>query len=67
MLPRYATQRDLDGSWSVRDTTTGQIAIVRGMPVVGLTEGMAAMRARKLNAEDPHRSEKAIEQTKPFE
>jgi hypothetical protein len=49
MSPRYVLQRDLDGTWSVRETATNGPAILRGSPLAGLSEKMAANHARKLN------------------
>jgi hypothetical protein len=50
MLLRYVVQRDLDGTWSVRETATNSPVTVRGSALVGLSEKMAASRARKLNS-----------------
>ena len=46
---RYVLQRDLDGTWSVRETATNSPALLRGSLLNGLTEKMAANHARKLN------------------
>jgi hypothetical protein len=49
MLARYVVQRDLDGTWSVRETATNNPASLRGTALVGLSEKMAANHAKKLN------------------
>ena len=50
MFFRYVVQRDLDGTWSVRESATNSPALLRGSLLVGLTEKMAAGYARKLNS-----------------
>jgi hypothetical protein len=60
MLARYVVQRDPDGTWSVRETSTNTPAIVNSELQVGLTEARAVIRAGKLNSriiEADHRSE----------
>ena len=47
MFFRYVVQRDLDGSWSVRETATNSAVSLRGSLLVGLS--VAANHARKLN------------------
>jgi hypothetical protein len=49
MTYRYVTQRDLDGTWSVREVATNSRAIYRGKILAGLAENVAAINARKLN------------------
>ena len=50
MFFRYVVQRDLDGTWSVRETATHSAALLRGSILVGLSEKMAVNHARKLNS-----------------
>ena len=49
MTYRYVTQRDLDGTWSVREVANNGRAIYRGKLLAGLTEKVAALNAKKLN------------------
>jgi hypothetical protein len=49
MTYRYVTQRDLDGTWSVREVGTKCRAIYRGKVLAGLSEKVAALSAKKLN------------------
>lgn len=49
MSLRYVVQRDLDGTWSVREVGTNVPAVLHGTPQLGLTEDLAAIRAKKLN------------------
>jgi hypothetical protein len=50
MSYRYVTQRDLDGTWSVREAASDNIVVLLGATQVGLSEDIAAIRTRKLNA-----------------
>ena len=58
---RYVTQRDPDGTWSVRERDTQRPAIQRGVAMIGLTEKLAVLNARRFNAwnivSDPQRCE----------
>jgi hypothetical protein len=49
MSARYVVQRDLDGTWSVREVASNGPVILQGTPQLGLTEDLAVIRARKLN------------------
>jgi len=49
MSYRYVTQRDIDGTWSVREVVTNIRAIYRGKILAGLNEKAAALLARRLN------------------
>ena len=49
MTFRYVSQRDLDGTWSVREIATNVRAIYRGKILAGLNEMAATQQARKLN------------------
>jgi len=46
MIYRFVTQRDLDGTWSVREVANNSRAICRGKLLAGLTEKVAALNAR---------------------
>jgi len=47
---RYLTQRDPDGTWSVCERDSNRSAIYMGVAMAGLTEKLAVMNARRLNA-----------------
>ena len=47
---RYLTQRDPDGTWSVREADTNVPAVDMGKVMVGLTEQSAALTAQKFNS-----------------
>ena len=47
---RYVTQRDPDGTWSVRERDTQRPAVQRDVAMIGLTEKLAVLNARRLNA-----------------
>ena len=49
MSYRFVVQRDLDGTWSVREVANNSRAIYRGKLLAGLTEEVAALNARMLN------------------
>jgi len=46
---RYVTQRDADGTWSVRARDTNKIAVRGSVKLAGLSEKLAALHARRLN------------------
>ena len=48
-MARYVTQRDPDGTWSVRESDTQAPANDRGVPLVALNEKLACLYARRLN------------------
>ena len=48
-MTRYVTQRDPDGTWSVREADTNAPAIDMGKVMVGLTENAAGLTAQKFN------------------
>ena len=50
MSVRYVTQRDPDGTWSVREVASNRPAVLQGTPQLGLTEDRAAVRTKKLNS-----------------
>jgi hypothetical protein len=47
---QYVRQRDVDGSWSVRELETNCPAILMGRLMLGLTEEDAVLHLRKFNA-----------------
>ena len=49
MSYRYVVQRDLDGTWSVREVANNSRAIYRGKLLAGLSENGAVLNAEKLN------------------
>ena len=50
MSSRFVIHHDLDGTWSVREKETGCHAVSRGNPVAGLSERVAALRAKRLDS-----------------
>ena len=48
-MTRYVTQRDPDGTWSVREADTNCPAVDMGKVMVGLTEKTASLNAQKFN------------------
>lgn len=49
MSLRFVGQRDFDGTWSVRVAGSNDPVALQGKPQLGLTEDVAAIRAKKLN------------------
>jgi len=49
MSQRYVTQRDPDGTWSVREAGTNCPAIDMGKVMAGLDESAAVLTARRFN------------------
>jgi hypothetical protein len=46
---QFVVQRDLDGTWSVRERTTNVPAVTADKPLSGLSEKAAVQHARMLN------------------
>lgn len=46
---QFVVQRDLDGTWSVRQRATNVPVTIRGKTLSGLTEKAAAQHAKRLN------------------